>query len=133
MIKKDVPLYTYLPDQADDIYYSILGMKQNWTDYGKIQAVHLSRMLSELKRFEQDIEHEGTILKKGRVNWKVKISEGLYKNVLAYSRMLKIDAFNAIGRPRDQVNKNRVKLRAVRTMQGLDDEDDFLLAQPTVN
>jgi hypothetical protein len=129
MIKKDVPTYCYLPDEADAFYYDILSMKkEGFTNYGKIHLVHMCRMIADLIRLESELDQHGTIVN-GRISWKVRICESLHKRILAYSRLLGVDAVSMIGRCRDNVNKNRVKRKMVEALENLDGD---LMALPVI-
>jgi hypothetical protein len=118
----------FLPDNAR-AYYEILKPMREWNNLGILFVVHLARMFSMYEKLVAELEMEGLIINR-RENPKYKISEKLYNSILLYSRFLKIDAFNYIGRARDNQNKNYAKYKIVKTLEKL--KDDELIALPIV-
>lgn len=127
MLNNNVPLFVNLPDRAKPFYEDIITMRDKWATLDLIHIVHLSRMLCDLKTYQDEIAAEG-LINNGRVNFKIKVTESLHRLVLAYSRLLSIDAASYIGRARDQVNKNRVKRKAIESAKSFN--NDELIALP---
>ena len=131
------PTYVELRPEHMSYWNAITQARAEWTDIDLIHAANLARTLYNIDEQTRKLKAEGDILHNSRgtpvMNPRFSILEQLSRRSVALSTKLQVHAAATIGEVENNKKKNKAKQKAVKALDTMDDEDDFLLAQPTVN
>lgn len=131
------PTFVELQPEHMSYWNAITQARAEWTQIDLIHAANLARTLYNIDEETRALEHEGSVLLNARgtpvMNPRFSILEQLSRRSVALSAKLQVHAAATIGEVENNKKKNKAKQKAVKALESMDDEDDFLLAQPTVN
>lgn len=131
------PTYVDIKPEHMSYWNAITEARANWTKIDLIHAANLARTLYMIEEETKMLDMEGSVVINQRgtqiANPRFSILEQLSRRSVALSAKIQVHAAATIGEVENTRKKNAVKQKAVNTMNARDDEDDFLLAKPTVN
>lgn len=131
------PTFVELKPEHMSYWNAITQARAEWTDIDLIHAANLARTLYSIDDETRKLEREGSVVRNAKgtqvMNPRFSILEQLSRRSVALSAKLQVHAAATIGEVENNKKKNKVKQKAVKALEMINDEDDFLLAQPSMN
>ena len=131
------PTYVEVKPEHMSYWNAITEARAEWTKVDLIHAANLARTMYSIEYETKELQSEGSILINARgtpvMNPRFAILEQLSRRAVALSAKLQVHAAATIGEVENNKKKNKAKQKAVAALDNMDNEDDFLLAQPTLN
>lgn len=130
------PTFVRLRPEHMSYWNTITGCRAVWTDIDLIHAANLARTLYMIEDETEMLEKEGSVIENQRgtpvMNPRHAVIEQLSRRSVTLSAKLHVHAAATIGEVENNKKKNHAKQKMNNAVKTLED-DDCLLAQPTVN
>lgn len=129
----DPPLHVRLRGDDLPFWNGIVRARARaeWTEVDLVVAAQLARCQCDIEKESEALDLEGTVVTNGRgtqvANARCAVLEQLARREMALLRTLRMGG-RAAGDPRDEVGRRKIQQEAERIRQGMDDDEDNLLA-----